>query len=153
MSSAGQRIGWVGIDARRGHLGVPKDALNHVDVYVQLAEQRSGRVASVLQPHVLDLGLAEDFLPFLSIDVRVRVPLGRVNLIPPMRFGQAFACLVQSGGQNFGHSPLCSAQLGGHGVAHVCLRPDVRIALGQSAGHGYLCHCSPQACASVQPCL
>lgn len=55
------------------------------------------------------------------------MPLGRVNLIPPMRFGQTFACLVQSGWQNFGHSPLCSAQLDGHGIVHVCFRPDVRF--------------------------
>jgi hypothetical protein len=70
--------------ARRGHLGLPKNALNHVDVYVQLAEQRSGRVASVVQPHVLDFGLAEDFLPFLPIDVRVDRVTGRLapNQIP-----------------------------------------------------------------------
>jgi hypothetical protein len=38
---AGQRVGWVGVDARRGHLGMSQDALYDVDVHVQLAEQGS----------------------------------------------------------------------------------------------------------------
>jgi hypothetical protein len=39
-SLARERVGWVGVDARRGHLGVSQDALYHVDVYVQFSEER-----------------------------------------------------------------------------------------------------------------
>jgi hypothetical protein len=67
----GQWIGWVGVDTRGGHLGAPKDALNHMNVYVQFAEQGPGGVTCVVQPHVFDPCLGDDFLPFLPIDVRV----------------------------------------------------------------------------------
>lgn len=95
---SGQWIGWVGVDARRGHLGVPKDVLNHVDVYVQLAEQRSCRVASVVQPHVLNSGLAEDCLPFLPIDVRVdrvtvRLAPNQIPVLPGVAGGVALGSL------------------------------------------------------------
>lgn len=49
----------------------PQDALYHVDVHMQLAEQRSGSVARVMQANVSDSCLAENFLPFLPIGVRV----------------------------------------------------------------------------------
>jgi hypothetical protein len=67
---------------------------------------------------------------------RFRPPFGRVNLQPPFRFGQAFAWRLQSGAQNWGHFPLCSVQPGEHGLRQMCLRPDVRCALGHFVGHG-----------------
>jgi hypothetical protein len=88
----------VGVDARRGHLGVTQDALYHVDVYVQLSEERSGGATCVVQPHVLDAGLAEDFLPFLPIDVRVdrvavRLAPNQIPLLPGVANGVALGSL------------------------------------------------------------
>jgi hypothetical protein len=66
---SGQQVGWVDVDAGGGHLGAPKDALYHVDVYVQFAEEGSGCVARVVEPHVPESGPGENFLPSLPIDV------------------------------------------------------------------------------------
>jgi hypothetical protein len=91
---------------------VPQDVLDHVDVYVQLAEQGSGGVARVVQPHVLDSGLAEDFLPFLPIDVRVdrvavRLAPNQVPVLPGAANGVALGLLcfevrVQCGDERSG---------------------------------------------------
>jgi hypothetical protein len=42
-------------------------------------------VTCVVQPHVLDSGLAEDFLPFLPIDVRVDRVAGQPGETRPGR--------------------------------------------------------------------
>src|SRR6266700_3093155 len=121
-SLAPERVGWIGVDARRGHLGVPQDALYHVDVYMQFAEQRSGGVARVVQPHVLDPGFAENLLPFLPIDVRVdRVAVwlapDKIPVLPGIASGVAlgllrFEVLAQRrdylSGQRNGSRPLAS---------------------------------------------
>lgn len=57
---------------------------------------------------------------------------------PPARSGQATACLAQSGAQNAGHLPPCLPQFLQHATRHRGRRPEARLALGQSFGHGWL---------------
>jgi hypothetical protein len=65
---------------------------------VQLAEQCSGGVARVVQAHVLDSGFAENFLPFLPIDVRVdrvsvRLAPDQIPVLPRSTSGFALGFL------------------------------------------------------------
>ena len=109
----------VGVDAGGGHLGVSQDALYDVDVYVQLAEQRSGGVARVVQPNVFDPGLTEDFLPFPPIDVRVdrvavRLAPNQVPFLPRVTRRFLFGIL------RFAVHPQCGDERGRQG-SH-CIR-------------------------------
>lgn len=69
---AGERVGWVGVDAGGCDLGMAKDALDDVHVHVLFPEQGSGRVPGVVRPGVFgDAGFGQERLPFLPVVMRV----------------------------------------------------------------------------------